>query len=79
MLNCDHHFDGDRVLRLAERERATSIMVVGDAMARPLADALAAPGADVDLSSVAVIGSGGAILSTAVRERARSAAARTRW
>ena len=71
VLNCDHHFDGERVLRLAEAERATSIMVVGDAMARPLADALAAVGADLDLSSVAVIGSGGAILSTAVREELR--------
>jgi len=68
VLNCDRHYDGERVLRLAERERAASIMVVGDAMARPLADALAAPGASFDLSSVAVIGSGGAILSPAVRE-----------
>ncbi|MEX0665896.1 MAG: acyl-CoA synthetase [Acidimicrobiia bacterium] len=69
VLNCDHHYDADRVLRLAERERAASIMVVGDAMARPLADALAEPGASHDLSSVAVIGSGGAILSSVVREQ----------
>jgi fatty-acyl-CoA synthase len=68
VVNCDHHYDGERVLRLAEREGAQSIMVVGDAMARPLADALAQPGAEYDLSSVAIIGSGGAILSTAVRE-----------
>jgi fatty-acyl-CoA synthase len=68
VLNCDHHYDGARVLRLAEQERAASIMVVGDAMARPLADALAQPDADYDLSSVAVIGSGGAILSSAVRD-----------
>jgi len=68
VLNCDHHYDGDRVLRLAERERASSIMVVGDAMARPLADALSKPDAHYDLSSVSVIGSGGAILSRAVRD-----------
>ena len=68
-LNCDRHFDGDRVLRLAERERAASIMVVGDAMARPIADALARDDADYDVSSVAIIGSGGAILSTAIREQ----------
>jgi fatty-acyl-CoA synthase len=68
VLNCDRHYDGERVLRLAEQERASSIMVVGDAMARPLADALAAPDATYDLSSVAVIGSGGAILSSTVRE-----------
>jgi fatty-acyl-CoA synthase len=68
ILNTDHHFDGDRVARMASRERATSIMVVGDAMARPLADAIARNRVDYDLSSVTVVGSGGAILSTAVRE-----------
>ena len=68
VLNCDHHFDGERVLRLAEAEGVGSIMVVGDAMARPLADALARIGPDLDLSSVRVIGSGGAILSRPVRQ-----------
>jgi 3-oxocholest-4-en-26-oate---CoA ligase len=71
VLNCDHHFDGARVAALAARERATSIMVVGDAMARPLADAIGASDAAYDLSSVAIVGSGGAILSTAVREELR--------
>lgn len=71
VLNCSHHYSGDEVLRLAERERATSIMVVGDAMARPLADALAAPGAHYDLA-VATIGSGGAIMSKAVKEELRA-------
>ena len=46
-------------------------MVVGDAMARPLADAIGHHDADYDLSSVAVVGSGGAILSKAVREELR--------
>jgi fatty-acyl-CoA synthase len=68
VLNCDHHFDGDRVARMAADEHATSIMVVGDAMARPLADAIGSPDADYDLSSVFVVGSGGAILSKAIRE-----------
>ena len=72
VLNCDRHYDGDAVLRLAEREHASSIMVVGDAMARPLADALAAPGADYDLSALAAIGSGGAILSPPVKEELRA-------
>jgi fatty-acyl-CoA synthase len=73
VLNCDRHYDGDRVLRLAERERAASIMVVGDAMARPLAEALTRDDAVYDLSSVAIIGSGGAILSPAVREQLQAA------
>ncbi|HEV2309757.1 MAG TPA: AMP-binding protein, partial [Acidimicrobiia bacterium] len=71
VLNCDRHYDGAAVLRLAERERANSIMVVGDAMARPLADALAAPGAHYDLAALQSIGSGGAILSKAVKEELR--------
>jgi fatty-acyl-CoA synthase len=72
VLNCARHYDGAAVLRLAEQERANSIMVVGDAMARPLADALAAPGASYDLSALAGIGSGGAILSKAVKEELRA-------
>ena len=72
VLNCDRHYDGAAVLRLAEREHASSIMVVGDAMARPLADALAAPGARYDLAALAGVGSGGAILSKAVKEELRA-------
>ena len=72
LLNCDRHYDAERVLRLAERWKATSIMVVGDAMARPIADALAAPGEHYELSSLAGIGSGGAILSKAIKEELRA-------
>jgi len=72
VLNCDHHYSGERVLRLTERENANSIMVVGDAMARPLADALAAPGVPYDLSSLATIGSGGAIMSKAIKDELRA-------
>ena len=63
----------DAVLRLAERERATSIMVVGDAMA-PAARRGARPrrAPTYDLSSVVIIGSGGAILSAAVSEQLRA-------
>jgi fatty-acyl-CoA synthase len=72
VLNCDRHFDPDRVWRTVERERCNSVMVVGDAMARPLAEALAAPTASYDTSSVIVVGSGGAILSPAVKEQLRA-------
>ena len=40
-------------------------------MGRPLAEALAAPGASFDLSSLASVGSGGAILSKAVKQQLR--------
>ena len=67
-----HHFDPHEVWRIVERERANGVMVVGDAMARPLAEALAEPGASHDPSTVFSIGSGGAILSAAVKEQLRA-------
>ncbi len=72
VLNTTHHFDPDAVWREVARERCNSIMVVGDAMGRPLAEALATPGADHDTSSVIIVGSGGAILSPAVKEQLRA-------
>jgi acyl-CoA synthetase (AMP-forming)/AMP-acid ligase II len=65
------HFDPNEIWRLVERERVTSVAIVGDAMGRPLAEALAAPGASFDLSSLASVGSGGAILSKAVKQQLR--------
>jgi acyl-CoA synthetase (AMP-forming)/AMP-acid ligase II len=75
VLNCERHFDAHWVARTVMSERANSVMVVGDAMARPLADALAAgpPGGGAyDLSSIVVIGSGGGILSKSVKAQLRS-------
>ena len=46
VLNTMHRFDPDAVWRTIARERCNSIMVVGDAMARPLAEALAGTGRD---------------------------------
>jgi len=62
-------FDPEGVWRLVERERVNVISLVGDAMARPLAEALAAR--PVDTSSLFVISSAGAIFSTPVREQLR--------
>ena len=59
------HFDPDDVLRTAERERVNSLATVGDAMARPLAEAMRA--GSYDLSALFSVGSGGAILSDAVK------------
>ncbi len=71
VLYTGRSFDAGAIWRIVERERCNQVMVVGDAKARPLAEALAAPGADYDTSSVFVIGSGGAILSEPVREQLR--------
>ncbi len=64
-------FDPMEVLATIEREAVMICVVVGDAMARPLADALAAARNAFDLSSLLVVASGGAILSPAVRDALR--------
>ena len=56
-------FDPHAVLTAIEREKALTCTIVGDAFARPLLDQLAK--GSYDLSSLFVIGSGGAPLSTA--------------
>ncbi|GAA4473833.1 acyl-CoA synthetase [Rhodococcus olei] len=62
-------FDAREALALVERERVMTLTVVGDAMARPLADAIVEHGAEYDLSSLLVVGSGGALFSRGVREQ----------
>jgi acyl-CoA synthetase (AMP-forming)/AMP-acid ligase II len=65
-------FDPVRIWKAVERERVNTISIVGDAMARPLAEALSAPGASYDTSSLMVMSSAGAIFSEAVREQLRA-------
>ncbi|MFD1812684.1 acyl-CoA synthetase [Rhodococcus gannanensis] len=62
-------FDAEEALRIVERERATTLTVVGDAMARPVADVITQRGSDFDLSSLLVVSSGGALFSLSVREQ----------
>ncbi len=52
-------FDADEVVATVEREQVLAVQVVGDAMARPLADALERSSAD--LSSMAVVANGGRV------------------
>ncbi|MFG1929312.1 acyl-CoA synthetase [Mycobacterium sp. NPDC048908] len=60
-------FDTDEVVRTVEREKVMTVQVVGDAMARPLADAIERGTADV--SSLAVVANGGAFLTPAAKQR----------
>ena len=63
-------FDPRDVLDAIERHGATSLLLVGDPMARPLVDALvedAAAGVTRDLSSLRHVMSGGAVLSPALK------------
>ncbi|MGW3245644.1 acyl-CoA synthetase [Streptomyces sp. NPDC001070] len=62
------------VLRTIEREKVTCVSLVGDAMLRPLADALAGPLKGTDVSSMFSLSSSGAILSETVRAQFRALA-----
>lgn len=59
------HLDPVDIFATCERERATSLLIVGDAFARPLADELRA--GSYDLSALRFILTGGAILSTSTK------------
>ncbi|MCD9194538.1 acyl-CoA synthetase [Streptomyces albireticuli] len=56
------------VLRTVAKERVTGVSLVGDAMLRPLVDALAGPLRGTDCSSLLTVSSSGAVLSDTVRE-----------
>jgi 3-oxocholest-4-en-26-oate---CoA ligase len=61
------HLDADDVVRTIEREKVMTVTVVGDAMARPLLAAIEKDTAD--LSSLAVVANGGALLTPYIKER----------
>ncbi|MDA2894496.1 acyl-CoA synthetase [Mycolicibacterium sp. BiH015] len=61
------HLDVDDVVSTIEREKILAVTVVGDAMARPLADAIERTSAD--LSSLAVVANGGAQLTPTAKQR----------
>ena len=65
----DVRFDPGFALRVVDEERVNLLMTIGDAYARPVVDTLeAAEPGTYDVSSLRIYGSGGAILSPAVKE-----------
>ena len=62
-----NRLNAHEVLQLAEREKVLSIPVVGDAMARPLIEALEQR--QYDLTALAAMSNGGAPLSPSMRDR----------
>ncbi|WUR85159.1 acyl-CoA synthetase [Streptomyces phaeochromogenes] len=60
-------FVPEEVLRTIEKEKVTSVSLVGDAMLRPLIDALNGPMKGTDTSSMFSVSSSGAIMSETVR------------
>jgi acyl-CoA synthetase (AMP-forming)/AMP-acid ligase II len=67
------NFDAEDLIRLVDREKVNTLSIVGDAMARPIADALEknAAAGSYEVSSIISIGSAGAIFSTAVKDKIR--------
>jgi acyl-CoA synthetase (AMP-forming)/AMP-acid ligase II len=63
------HMDPAEIWRLVEREQVNFLVIVGDAMGRPLVEALEQLDGSVDVSSLALLLSGGAILSPAVKRQ----------
>jgi acyl-CoA synthetase (AMP-forming)/AMP-acid ligase II len=61
-------FDPHEVWRLVEAEKANSIMITGDAMGKPLVEALDDPGAAYDLSSLYAVVSTAALFSAPVKD-----------
>lgn len=60
-------FAPEEVLRTIEKEKVTSVSLVGDAMLRPLIDCLNGPLRGTDCSSLFSVSSSGAIMSDSVR------------
>lgn len=61
-------FDPHAVWRLVEGERANSVMITGDAMGKPLIEALDDPDASYDLSSLLAVTSSAALFSAPVKD-----------
>jgi acyl-CoA synthetase (AMP-forming)/AMP-acid ligase II len=62
-------FEPERVWELVKEEQIMSIMITGDAMGRPMIEALEEPGADYDLSSLFSISSTAAVFSPTVKDQ----------
>ena len=68
IIPTQHHLDPIALWQLVQREDANYIVIVGDAFARPLLDALDTPeGRALDVSCLQVVLSGGAILSPSIK------------
>ncbi|HWJ82331.1 MAG TPA: AMP-binding protein [Nocardioides sp.] len=67
------HFDPEKILDLVQKARVVSLTFLGDAMGRPVAEAILAEPDRWDLSSLAAVSNGAAPLSDGVRAEIRRA------
>jgi len=69
VISRDHRFDPVRLWELVAQEQVNFLVIVGDAFARPLAEALDNGASGIDVSCCTVVLSGGAILSPTIKRR----------
>jgi acyl-CoA synthetase (AMP-forming)/AMP-acid ligase II len=69
VIDTDRHMDPARIWELVATEHVTFLIIVGDAMGRPLVEAIEHLDAAVDVSGLAILLSGGAILSPSVKRQ----------
>jgi acyl-CoA synthetase (AMP-forming)/AMP-acid ligase II len=74
VIGIDRNFDPARVLDLVTRHRVTTLGIIGDAFAKPLADTIEASDPPPDLSCLRMITSGGAMWSAENKQRLLAAA-----
>lgn len=70
VLSASRNFDADDILRTVSREKVNLLVIVGDAFARPMQrrlEELAEEGSELDLSSLVIMLSSGAMWSTEVK------------
>ena len=68
VIPAEHHLDALKLWQLVERDQANFMVIVGDAFARPMLDALnSEAGRALDVSPLRVLLSGGAILSPSLK------------
>jgi acyl-CoA synthetase (AMP-forming)/AMP-acid ligase II len=69
VISAGRSFNARHVCQLVQDEKVNTITLVGDAMVRPIIEALREPGASYDMSSLFVIASAGAVLSDAMKDQ----------
>ncbi|HEX6311334.1 MAG TPA: acyl-CoA synthetase [Acidimicrobiia bacterium] len=69
VISPEHHLDPVALWELVAREQVNFLVIVGDAFARPLVEALDDGASGIDVACCTVVLSGGAILSPSVKRR----------
>jgi len=69
VIDTDRHMNPAHIWELVAAEKVTFLIIVGDAMGRPLVEAIEHLDPTIDLSGLAILLSGGAILSPSVKRQ----------